>query len=208
MRAQYHRNITAQALQSQVGPRALQAIAKANLAQDGLRYQFGHDHFHFDSNQFDASYRYMDEQRARVANSLARRDLPSAWQSFGRLIHAAQDFYAHSNFIPLWLDSFNGSTPPPPPDVDPVSPTILHHPDLRSGKLYYPLEALTFLPRVGKLFVPLMPPDSHAHMNMDGPENNPRFDYAFHAALKRTRLEFEKITVLLSPESLTIFVDT
>jgi len=207
MRAQYHRSITAQALQSQVSSHALQAVTDANLQQDGLRYQFGHDHFHFDSNRFEESYTYLEEQRAQTRLALEQDDAPSAWQAFGKLIHGAQDFYSHSNYVPLWLDSFNGSTPPAPPEVDPVSPTILQHPGLRSGKLYYPLEALTFLPRLGRLFASLMPPDSHARMNNDGPENSPIFDYVFHAAVKRTRYEFEKTTSDLNQRLIIAFTN-
>ena len=207
MKIPYHRDITTRALESVVSPRALQVIVRANVAQDGLHYQLGHDHFHFDSNQFDAAYAYMEQQRNHVRASLERNDVDSAWQAFGKLTHAAQDFYAHSNYIPLWLDLFAGATPPPPPEVDPVSPQILGHPDLRSGKLYYPFEALTFLPLIGGLFVPFLPADSHAKMNHDGPDNSPLFDYIFHAAVKRTRFEFEKIISSLPPNSQTRFTD-
>ena len=207
MRIPYHRDITARALESAVSPQALQAITAANIAQDGLRYQLGHDHFHFDSSQFKAGYAYIESQRDLVRESLKRTDTDSAWRAFGRLTHSAQDFYAHSNYLPLWLDLFAGATPPPPPEVDPLSPQILQRPDLRSGKLYYPFEALTFLPYIGKLFVPLMPADSHAKMNHDGPEESPLFDYIFHAAVKRTALELEKTLSLLPPGSQTRFAD-
>ena len=205
MKIPYHVEITRQALAESVSPRALEVIIRANIEQDGLHYQLGHDHFHFDSNRFDEAYAYMDTQRAVLQACLARGEAASAWKAFGKLSHAAQDFYAHSNYISLWLDSFNGATPPSPPEVDPVSPGILRRPDLRSGKLYYPFEALTFLPIIGKLFVPFMPPDSHAHMNHDGPDDSRLWDYVFHASVKRTRLEFEETTALLSPELLTQF---
>ena len=207
MKIRYHREITTTALESIFSPRALQAIVHANVAQDGLRYQLGHDHFHFDSNQFDASYAYLEEQRGHIRDFLQRGDVPSAWQAFGRLTHSGQDFYAHSNYISLWLDHFAGAALPPPPEVDPVSPSILQRPDLRSGKLYYPFEALTFLPLIGKLFVPLMPADSHAKMNHDGPDDSPLFDYVFHAAVNRTKLEFEKTMSFLSPDSQTRFME-
>ena len=205
MKAQYHRSITTQALQSQVGPRVLKAILRANLAQDGLRYQFGHDHFHFDSNRFDESNAYVEEQRCIVRDSLEHNDIDSAWEGFGKLTHSVQDFYAHSNYVPLWLDLFAGQTLPPPPEVDPVLPEILQSPHLRSGRLYYPLEALTFLPFIGRLFVPLMPTDSHAKMNHDAPDNSPIWDYIFHAAVKRTALELEKTLSLLPPDSQRLF---
>jgi hypothetical protein len=207
MKIPYHRDITARALESAFSPRALQVIVRANTGQDGLRYQFGHDHFHFDSNQFRAAYAYIEEQRAHVTDSLTRGDADPAWQAFGKLTHTAQDFYAHSNYIPLWLDSFNGATPPPPPEVDPVSPEILQSPNLRSGKLYYPFEALTFIPKLGKLFIPLLPRDSHAHMNHDSPDDSPLFDYVFQAAVKRTHYEFEQTTAAIPRNLLITFTD-
>jgi hypothetical protein len=207
MLVRHHIAITRQALGADVGLRALEVIVRANLRQDGLRCQFGHDHFHFDNNQFDQSYAYIEEQRALVRAGLQRGDAQSAWQAFGRMIHTVQDFYAHSDYIPRWLSRFNGRTPPPPPEVDPVSPDIFHDPNLRSGKLYYPLEALAFIPFLKKLILPLLPSDSHAHMNFDDRDDKGLFDYVFHASVKRTRLEFEKTAALLSPNVLAQFVD-
>ncbi len=203
----HHVEITRLALAAQVGPRALETIIRANIAQDGLRYQLFHDHFHFDNNQFQKSYAYIEEQRARVRPALERGEARSAWQAFGRMIHPAQDFYAHTDYIPHWLSRFNDGTPPAPEQVDPVSSEILNHPDLHSGKLYYPLEALAFIPPLRKFILPLLPKDSHAHMNHDGHETSAHFDYVFHAAVKRTRSEFEKTVALLLPELLADFVD-
>lgn len=207
MLIRHHVEITRQALGVDVSPRALDAIIRANVGQDNLRYQLGHDHFHFDNNQIEKSLAYIEEQRALVRPALERGDAPSAWQAFGRMIHPAQDFYAHTDYIPRWLSRFEGGTPPAPEEVDPVSSEILSHPDLHSGKLYYPFEALTFLPLIGNFFVPLFPRDSHAHMRIDDHDGTGRFDYVFHAAVKRTRIEFEKTVEGLSTEMLTDFVD-
>ena len=207
MLVRHHIAITRQALGADASPRALEVIVRANLRQDGLRYQFGHARFHFDNNQFNQSYAYIEEQRALVRASLQRGDAQSAWRAFGRMIHTAQDFYAHSDYIPRWLSRFNGGTPPPPPEVDPVSPDIFHDPGLRSGKLYYPLEALAFIPFLKKLILPLLPSDSHAHMNFDDRDEKGLFDYVFHASVKRTRLEFEKTRLNLLPKFIPLFTD-
>ncbi len=207
MLIRHHVEITRQALASEVGPRALEVIIRANVAQDSLRYQLFHDHFHFDNNQFEKSYAYIEEQRALIAPALGRGDAPSAWQAFGRMLHTVQDFYAHTDYIPRWLSRFEGQTPPAPEQVDPVSSEILGHPDLRSGKLYYPLEALAFIPFLRKFILPHLPADSHAHMNHDGHETSAHFDYVFHAAVKRTRVEFEKTAALFSSELREQFVD-
>jgi hypothetical protein len=204
----HHIEITRQAIGAEVGPRALDFILRANCAQDGLCYQLGHDHFHFDNNQFKESYAYIEEQRALVRTSLERGDAQSAWQAFGRMIHTVQDFYAHSDYIPRWLSRFDGGTPPSPLEVDPVSPDILQHPDLRSGKLYYPFEILAFIPPLRKFILPHLPADSHAHMNLDGPNGTPHFDYVFHASVKRTRVEFEKTVASLSSDLRSPFVES
>lgn len=207
MLVRHHIAITRQALGTEVGLRALEVILRANAAQDGLRYQLGHDRFHFDNNQFDQSYAYIEEQRALVRASLQRGDMQSAWQAFGRMIHTAQDFYAHSDYIPRWLSRFNGGTPPPPPEVDPVSSEILQHPGLRSGKLYYPFEILAFIPPLRKFVLPHLPADSHAHMNFDDRDKHGLFDYVFHASVKRTQLEFKQTISQLPSTLLPLFTD-
>ena len=207
MRICYHIEITRQAIGAQVSPRALDVIVCANIQQDSLPYQFGYDHFHFDNNSFKESYAYIDEQRALVCTSLERGDAESAWRAFGRMIHTAQDFYAHSDYIPRWLARFEGGTLPAPEQVDPVSSEILNHPGLSSGKLYYPLEALTFIPKLGKLFAPLLPTDAHAHMNLDGPDETHRFDYVMQASIKRTGLEFDQTTDQLSSDHFALFTN-
>jgi hypothetical protein len=208
MLVRHHIDITRQAIGADVSPRALEFILRANLRQDGLRYQLGHNHFHFDNNQFKESYAYIEEQRALVRASLERGDAESAWQVFGRMIHTAQDFYSHSDYIPRWLSRFNGGTPPSPLEVDPVSSDILQHPGLRSGKLYYPFEALAFIPFLKKSILPLLPADSHAHMNLDDFDDKGFFDYVFHASVKRTRLEFEKTVAPLSSDLYLLFVES
>ena len=207
MLVRHHIEITRQAIGADVSPRALEFILRANCAQDGLRYQLGHNHFHFDNNQFKESYAYIEEQRALVRASLERGDAESAWQAFGRMIHTVQDFYAHSDYIPRWLSRFNGGTPPAPEEVDPVSSDILQHPDLRSGKLYYPFEALAFIPFLKKSILPLLPADSHTHMNHDDFDDTGIFEYVLQASIKRTKIEFEQTTAQLPSNILPLFAD-
>ena len=206
MLTQYHIEIMLASLGDRFSPRAMSVIIRANVNQDRLAGQVGHDEYHFDNNAFDKSYAYIEEQRALVVSSLKAGEAAPAWQAFGRFLHTAQDFYAHSNYIPLWLSRFGGGMLPPPPEVDPVSPEILHHPDLHSGKLYYPLEILSFIPPLRKFVLPHLPADSHAHMNLDSPAQGFKFDYAMHAAVKRTVIEFEKTTTGFSEEMCRLFL--
>ncbi|NJC97537.1 MAG: hypothetical protein C3F07_15435 [Anaerolineales bacterium] len=207
MLSQYHIEIMLASLGGRFSARAMSAIIQANLDQDRLAGQFGHDEFHFDNNAFEKTYNYIEEQRALVGSSLMLGDANSAWKAFGRFLHSAQDFYAHSNYITLWRDRFNGQTPPPPPEVDPVDPNLIDSPDLRSGKTYYPFELLYFIKRLRPYILPLLPRDSHAWMNLDSPEQGYKFDYAMHAAIKRTVIEFEKTTEGFSGETCRLFLD-
>lgn len=195
------------ALGRRFSPRAMSVIIQANVNQDRLAGQIGHDEFHFDNNAFDKSYAYIEEQRALVVSSLKVGNAVSAWGAFGRFLHTAQDFYAHSNYITLWLDLFDGKPLPPPPEVDPADPSLLNSPNLRSGKVYFPLDMLYFIKRLRPLVLRLIPRDSHAWMNLDSPAQGFKFDYAMHAAIKRTVIEFEKTTEGFSEEMCRLFLD-
>jgi hypothetical protein len=207
MLTQYHKSITSKALKEHFGPRALEAIVAANLKQDNLSGQIGHDEFHFDNNAFEQSNVFIEEQRAYTISSLQEMDTSAAWASFGRLIHTAQDFYAHTNYVDLWLARFDKQTPPPPSQISPLIEELIHSPDLRSGKLYYPWEVLAFIPIVKRFVIPLLTEHSHAHMNLDSPEHGERFAYAFEAAVKRTTAEFESTVTYLSENQLITFLD-
>lgn len=204
MLRQYHIEIMHRSLDTVLSPRALEKIIEANLKQDRLRGQIGHDEYHFDNNAFDKSYAYIEEQRALTISSLMANDGPSAWSAFGRLTHTAQDFYAHSNYIELWL-SRQPDESIPPSEVDPLDANLINAPALRSGKVYL-LELLTLFLPLKPVVMPLLPRDSHAWMNIDSPERSPHFRYAFEAAVKRTKIEFERTIKELPQDSFALFV--
>ena len=203
----YHIQITSEALADCFGPRALSAITRANNHQDRISGQFGHDEYHVDNNSFKQSNDYMEEQRALVISSLKASDAKSAWSAFGRLTHTAQDFYAHSNYIDLWLSQFDGNPPPAPHEVDPIDPTLLNHTDIQSGKVYYPFELFYYIKPLRRFVLSRIPRDSHAWMNLDSPEQGFKFDYAMQAAIKRTKIEFDKTTPGFSDEMCRLFLD-
>ena len=219
MLTQYHIEIMLASLGGRFSARAMSVIIQANVDQDRLAGQFGHDEFHFDNNAFEKTYAYIEEQRALTISSLQKNDVDSAWIAFGRFLHSAQDFYAHSNYITLWVSLFDPSTRgarqpqsgqaalPPPPEVDAMDPSLIASPDLRSGKVYLPLDALYFIKRLRPFVLRLIPRDSHAWMNLDSPEQGFKFDYAMHAAIKRTVIEFEKTTEGFSDEMCRLFLD-
>ena len=191
MLAPFHRLITTQALSAYFHPKALEVIISANLGQDSLRGQVGHPEYHFDQNAFAASSAYIERNRQLIHSALeARQPLP-ARQALGRLTHAAQDFYAHSNYVTRWLSRFPEGHWPPPDEIDPLDDSLLQGAELRSGKIYLPLEPLAWIPGIGQMVLQLLPRDSHAWMNLDSPRRGPAFAYALAAAIKRTRREYE-----------------
>jgi len=66
---------------------------------------------------------------------------------------------------------------------------------------------LSFVPFVKRFVIPLLPADSHAHMHLDSSKRGERFEYAFEAAVKRTRYEFDKTVAGLSPGQDALFTD-
>jgi len=199
-----HEKITREALSGSVSPPALEVIIAANCKQDSLRGQIGHDEFHFDNNALDRGHRYINEQRGLVIAALLSPGVLSAWIAFGRLIHAAQDFYSHTNYVSLWLDQHEGA-PPAPPEIDPVQKSLIQSPKLISGKIYLPMDALYFIPFLRKFSLALLPRDAHGWMNLDSSEQGSKFEYARAAAVKRTQYEFEVLEKILTPEMFTKF---
>ena len=142
MKPAYHRAITEQALHAFLPPETLNIILRANLGQDALRYQIGHDHFHYDNNAFAAADAYVEQMRQSARRAFQRGESDQAWQFFGRLTHTVQDFYAHSDYVARWREQ----TPGGEPAQIPAYPASGFEGNLRSGRLYYPLEILSFLP--------------------------------------------------------------
>lgn len=137
MKEQYHRAIIIRALNSFFSQDALETVIIANLAQDAWRYQFAHNHFHYDNNAFAAGDAYIVEQHRSVIDALQRGDAAPACRAFGRLTHTAQDFYAHSNYIALWRENHPKAAPG---KIDPLLVELLTDSRFHSGQLYYPLE--------------------------------------------------------------------
>ncbi len=202
-----HVQMTRRALDGKLSARALAVVVDANVRVDALWNLIGHAEYHFDDNAFERSRAYMEQQRALIRPALERGEPRPAWEAFGRLTHTAQDFYSHSNYVDLWLACQPNGMEPAANEIDPLDDSLIENPSLRSGKMYFPLGFLSFVPGLKKLVVPRMPRDSHAWMHLDSAERGPMFEYAFHAAVKRTRLELEKTERNLPPELRRAFED-
>lgn len=194
MKAAYHRQITTAALHSLVSPRALEAILAANLSQDGWEGLFFHPEFHFDESRFQDGDNYLAARRDQARTALLQGDPAPAWQAFGRLSHAAQDFYAHSNYVRLFLEAHPPSLPS---QIDPLAPAILNDPRLHSGHVAWGWELIAyFLPNLAVRLRHRIPANTHAGMNLDHPGRGPLFDFAVQAAIQRTSDEYR---ILLEP---------
>ncbi|MEP7356534.1 MAG: hypothetical protein ABI847_04795 [Anaerolineales bacterium] len=188
MDAQYHRQVLLRAIGGRISPRAHAAVLAANLDQDSIRGLLSFER-HFDNCLFAEGLAYIETCRTKAAQAATPA---GAWDAFGRLAHTAQDFYSHSNYVALWLQQFQPGSAPPPDQIDGLDSRLLRHPALISGRVYLPLEALTFFPRITPLVRRGLPRDSHAWMNLDNPARGPLFPYSLVAAEQRTLFEFER----------------
>jgi hypothetical protein len=194
MEAVYHREVLARAVGPRVSAPALAAMQAANVVQDSL-WGLLHFVYHFDNSLFALGLAYMEQCRAEAARS----DAPGpAWSAFGRLSHAAADFYSHSNYVALWLAARPGA-PPAPAAIDGLDPVILKHPRLKSGRIYL-ADVLYIFDSLRPLARRLAPADSHVHMNLDSPERGPLFPYSIEAAVQRTAAEFDRTLAAIGEE--------
>jgi hypothetical protein len=190
MKSKYHIEITRKALSFYFTLDALHTILMANILQDRIINQIGRDYLHFDSNTFDSGMHYIHMQEEMIFTAIASSDFTSARKALGHICHSWQDFYSHSNYVRLWVDR-EGLVPPS--EIDHDDPNIMNSLHLRSGINYGLFDALALIPGLGKIITPLMPEDSHAKMNLDSPKSGELFEYAYQAALKRTRVYFSDL---------------
>jgi len=202
-----HVDLMHTALKGLVSARALGRMTDANVRVDAVWNQLGRHELHFDDNSFDKAYAYLLLQRGRIRPALEAGNTEAAWDAFGRLTHTAQDFYSHSNYVDLWVACQPDGIAPPAGHIDPLDDTLIRSPALRSGKPYLPLGLLSFVPILGKWVDLFMPADSHARMHLDSASRGPMFEYAFEAAVKRTRLEYEGLQRELPYELMNGFRD-
>jgi hypothetical protein len=194
MDARYHIALTRMALKDVFDAAALAEVVKTNLGQDALRYQLGNKpHFHCDNNKIAESWAYVEDQHAEiVATALAGGEGRRMRAALGRLFHTAQDFYAHANYVDLWLATQRGPRPPAEA-IDGLDPALLSHPELRTGVTILLRDFIYYLPVLGpiahRIFIP---PGSHQEMNLDSPARGWKFRYAFVAAYQRTCAEYRR----------------
>lgn len=190
MKTKFHIEITQKALADHFSENALKKITVANIKQDRIANLIGKDHIHFDGSTFKKGFEYIAAQEALVYKYIELSDFDPAREAFGRILHSWQDFYSHSNYIDLWLNTHQNY---PPEEILIEDPKIINHLNLKSGKNYGLMEFIVMIPGLSYLFKPLMPVDSHARMNLDNPSSGPSFAYAYSAAFKQTQKTYEQI---------------
>ncbi|WP_269585592.1 hypothetical protein [Roseibium sp. Sym1] len=182
----YHGEITELANGTLLDSQQLGIVVAANIAQDLFQTK---SFIHFDNCDFPGGIGHIDDEWNAIDTQGNRSD--AALVSFGALLHTVQDFYAHSNWIELHLDS------------DPV-PTW----DLKLSSLPANIVSGTWSLGSPKLCGPGAP--SHSQLNKDSPKSpegskvvssgpntgKSYFDLAFSAALAASKLQFSRLAQL------------
>ena len=199
MKTKYHIEITRKVLSSHFSTKAVDTIIRANIRQDRLAYMLGHDYIHFDGSAFEEGFSYLEDQKTILIEAIDREHYQNARKALGRMTHSWQDFYSHSNYVKIWRSLHPGLSSE---DILPNELEIMEHPELLSGKNYGLIEFLAMIPGLSKIVLPKMPPDSHAIMNLDGPETGPLFEYAYQVAIKQTQVGYQRVLKELSQKKI------
>lgn len=204
MNSYFHTLITIDALGEKFSENALDEIIKANVKQDSIFGQLFHNEYHYDNNKISLSNQYIKYQKLVCLQAIKRLSIKSARKAFGRLIHTAQDFYAHSNYAKLYLSllpnsDFYGFYP------DCLCPGILNDKELRSHKVYFPIDYLSIFPFLAEILRNHAPSDSHLQMNLDSPLSGAFFGLVYRLAIIRTLTEFNSIAQGIDNANITNF---
>lgn len=198
MQARFHVQITNMAVGHRFDGADFVRIARANLSQDRLQYLVFHPQLHFDGSALRAAQAYISQQRRLAVRLLAYGDRAGALDAFGRLTHTRQDFYAHSNWVELWVAQQGGLGQVTPDDVE-ICLNPLAVPGLISGNGSVVHFLAGRVPLYGRWHVRhLTPPDDHEAMNLDHPGRGPLFPFAVAAATKHTAVELETLLQMLA----------
>ena len=197
MIARYHVQMTTEALQAHFDPAGLQRIIRANLAQDRVINQFT-PAIHFDSNAFAEGEALIRAERALAVRQMQAGHRPEALAAFGRLLHTRQDFYAHSNWVALWVAQ-QGGLANCQPEAVPICLDPRREPALRSGRGSVLWFLACRMPLLGRWALANAPADTHEAMNLDHPGRGPLFPLALAAATRHTTQEFGLLLAEIGP---------
>jgi hypothetical protein len=195
MLSRYHVEMTTQAIGAFFTPASLREITRANVGQDSLPSMFGVDaHRHVCDCTVSDSFDYINEEHAFIAE-LAQTPGHESIQraALGRLLHTVQDFYAHTNYITLWLAEKGSAERVDATGMDGLDPHILTHPSLQIAQWLTWREPFYYVPGVGHLLRWFwLPAQSHEAINLDSPSRGSHFHLATAVACQRTRAEYAR----------------
>jgi hypothetical protein len=205
MNSEYHIQLCRNAFGDRFSQRALTIIGKANTGQDNIPGLLLHPEYHYE--RLADGKQYIQEERGRAIDAIKRHAPEDAWRAFGRLLHAAQDFYAHTNYVRLWAGHFGEDDLPPPEQFDGLNASLLGDERLEACKTYLFRDYAYFVPFLRAWVLADIPDDSHAKMNLDNPGQGPLFTYAMAGALQSSQRELKVILDALTPEEGARFLD-
>ena len=119
----YHESITKTALRGIFSEQAISKIigsaiapVSGNLGQDNPgNYNFVSDpRHHFDNNEIREGTQYITDEYALISSIGSHGEKSPEEEilwAFGRLLHATQDFWSHSNYVELWLEHMKSRPP-------------------------------------------------------------------------------------------------
>ena len=194
MLSKYHIEITENSLGSFFTSMSLREIARANVGQDSLLSLFGVEaRRHVCDCTVDESFAYVEEEHATIA-ALAEKPGEEARQraALGRLLHTVQDFYAHTNYVALWVAE-RGETASLESGGGELDPQLLAHPQLQIAQWLTWRDPFYYVPVVGDVMRRVwLPMDSHEAINLDSPKSGAYFYWAMAIARQRTLREYAR----------------
>jgi hypothetical protein len=112
------------------------------------------------------------------------------------LLHTVQDFYAHTNYVALWVAEsciVKENEVKENSVVDGLDPHILSHPNLQIAQWISWREPFYYVPLLGRLLRRLwLPASSHEAIHLDSPSRGDYFHLAMAMARQRTLAEYAK----------------
>lgn len=96
----YHAEITSKAASGVLSNEQITFVVRANMSQDIRQFE---SYVHFDNCAFLEGANHIRDEWKKIEAEDDRLS-QEALMAFGRLLHTAQDFYAHSNWIELYLE--------------------------------------------------------------------------------------------------------
>lgn len=104
MKLNYHRQMVRKVLKKKkIGQKCIDCAVEGNEGQDDVLNQPRTD-FHFDGCDFNGGIKYICEQWSEIDRLIAddcEENICAIFKAWGRISHAVQDFYAHSNWVEL-----------------------------------------------------------------------------------------------------------